>query len=532
MRRHRGLLVALLVSAATLTAQYLLHRDEIDRYDRHVLPAFDAYVYTAMADNPAFFTLPPWGYRILVPWLVHALPVETPAAGFRGITFAALFLAGGALYLYLRRLGSAPLACVLAVLAFGLTEPVAESASYVFLTDPVVVLFEILLLLALEAGAGLGVLLLLAVAGTLAKEVFLLLLPAIYFVRRDRDGDRRAAVQAAAAIAAALATMEVLRSWAPQLSSELPLVGADVVWLALYRILAGWRDWWQSVLLGGLLPLAALGACRVAARPYLKRNVYLILLTLVLPFAVSVRNDDTRQVPFMAQDIPRVLLLALPVLLPLALVAVDRVRPHLAEPPPPLRVPAWADRAAGVAGLVLLALPLAVVDRYRRVDLRGPHDGRLVLALTRESLAFAQRLERGKPVAYAPEARRFSPGKSDPHLLERMRWFLRDGWGPMPHYAMGNVVMQAKQASLLLPCFQPADWELLVTLSAPRETHLGVEANGRKLGEVAVGLEPERYRLEVPAAALVRGDNLLTLVAEGDAPEARLHELVVRPISR
>ncbi|MEO8501488.1 MAG: hypothetical protein ABI565_11280, partial [Vicinamibacteria bacterium] len=39
------------------------------RYDRYVLPGFDGYAYAAMAEDPRMFTLAPWGYRILTPWI-------------------------------------------------------------------------------------------------------------------------------------------------------------------------------------------------------------------------------------------------------------------------------------------------------------------------------------------------------------------------------------------------------------------------------------------------------------------------------
>lgn len=41
------------------------------RYDRFVLPAFDGHVYAATAEQPRLFTVAPWGYRILEPWLAR-----------------------------------------------------------------------------------------------------------------------------------------------------------------------------------------------------------------------------------------------------------------------------------------------------------------------------------------------------------------------------------------------------------------------------------------------------------------------------
>jgi hypothetical protein len=57
-------------------------------YTRFALPTFDSYVYLTMAENPAVFTVAPWGYRILTPWLVHAMPPRRIVAGFEDIARA------------------------------------------------------------------------------------------------------------------------------------------------------------------------------------------------------------------------------------------------------------------------------------------------------------------------------------------------------------------------------------------------------------------------------------------------------------
>ena len=526
MARHRGLVLALAVTAAALAVQCLLHRDDLRRYDTHALPAFDAYVYMAMADHPAFFTVPPWGYRIATPWLVHALPAASTADAFLCVTLGGLLAAGGLLFLFLRRLGHGQWPALAAVAVLSLSEPVGATVAYRFLSEPLSLVLEIALLLALEAGAGVLVLALVLAAGALTKELFLLFLPLPYLVLRVREGDRRAALIAAAAALPAAAATVLLRSWAPHAETSATLPEADVFWLAAYRILAGWADWWASALLAGVLPLAALGALRPASRPLLRRYGYLVLLTLVVPFAASVYTDDKRTVPFFAQDVPRLLLFALPVLLPLALTAIDRVLPHVGAPLPLLAPSRQRDVAAAAATLAVVTFPLMACDPYRRIDLRGPRDGRLLLALCRESFDFARRLERGKPVAYSPESRRFAPQRSDPHLLERMRWFLREGWGPMPHYGLGPVVTATPEASILLPCLRPVDLDAALVLSAPEAVTVEVKMNGRSVGQARVGPEAAKGLVRIPAGDLFRGDNLLQLVG---APGVRFHELTVRP---
>jgi hypothetical protein len=530
--RHRGLALALAVSAAGLAVQCLLHEDELRRYDNHALPAFDAYVYMAMAERPMFFTVPPWGHRIVTPWLVHglsrALPGTSTAGAFVYVTLGGLCVAGGLIYLFLRRLGHGERAALAAVAVFSLSGPVGETVAYRFLSEPLSLVLEVALLLALEAGAGIGVVALVLTTGALTKELFLLFLPLPYLVWRGRLGDRKAALQGLVAALPALVVTFLVRSWGPQAQALSTALSADVFWLAVYRILAGWPDWWTAVLLMGVLPLAFLGALRAASRCFLRRYGYLVLLTLALPFAASVYTGDSRTVPFFAQDVPRLLLFALPVLLPLALAAIVRGWPHLG-PPPPLAPSARREVVAAAAALAVVAVPLLACDPYRRVDLRGPRDGRLLLALCRESLAFAQRLEKGRPVVYAPESRRFAPQRSDPHLLERMRWFLREGWGPMPHYGLGPVVTVAPRASILLPCLRPAALDAAFLLSAREPATVVVSLNGRGVGEVRVGSEAGKHVLRIPADALFRGDNLLELVAPAGV---RFHELTLWPTDR
>ena len=84
-----------------ILARHRLAQDPHLRHDRFTLPAFDAYAYLAMAEHPPVFTVAPWGYRVLTPWLVHLLPVDNVARGFRYVTLSSLTLAGGLLFLFL-----------------------------------------------------------------------------------------------------------------------------------------------------------------------------------------------------------------------------------------------------------------------------------------------------------------------------------------------------------------------------------------------------------------------------------------------
>ena len=488
-------------------------------YDRFDLPGFDAYVYVAMAEQPAFFTVAPWGYRVLTPWLVHALPAPNVARGFRWVSVGALAGAAALLGLYLLRLGFKPAAALVGSVAFAWSGPVGEAARYRFLVEPVTVALEVAYLLAIELGAGAAVLGLVALLGVLSKEFFLLLLPLPWLLRRGREGDARAARLALlAALPAAAAFVGLRWAWSAHLSAPGTLPGPDAAGLALERLADSWREWALAALLWGLTPLAVLGAFRTAARPWRWPAAYLALVTFVPPFL--------NPVAFFPADIPRLLLYVLPLAIPLALVALDRVWPLMESPAPvPPRWPKAIEVIAGIAAAGVLAALVLGLDRYRRSDLRGPRDGPRLLALCRESLRAARRLDRGQPVVLDVAAHRFVWGESDPGDLSRMRWFLADGWGDRAHYGTGEAAMAAGEASLLVPVLQPRDLPVTVEVAVPRATRLELRLGEQRLAGEDLGAGPAVLRATLPAAGLVRGDNRLRLVTTGSGVVLRSYTL-------
>src|SRR5262249_38892890 len=105
---------ALAALAGALTLALVLvtaarHRDEIRWFGRFQLPAFDAYAYVATAEQPRYFTVAPWGYRVLTPWTVHALgrvlPLRSVVQAYVVEMVAGFTLAGTLLFLFLRVLG-------------------------------------------------------------------------------------------------------------------------------------------------------------------------------------------------------------------------------------------------------------------------------------------------------------------------------------------------------------------------------------------------------------------------------------------
>ena len=476
----------------------------------------------AMADAPSVFTLPPWGWRLLTPWLVHALPIQS-SRGFAWVGHVFLTLSGGLLFLFLRRLGCGPQAALIGVAAFAFSEPVEAAVAYPFLAEPVTLVLVLALLWALESGCGAGPLALVATLGALSKEVVILLLPVTFFARRDRDGNARALTTTLLAGAPALlATFLMRHAWAPARPAPFA-ADADAFWLALWRLLDGAGEWLPVAALGGLTPLAVLGALRAPGRLLLRRYGYAITVCWALPFAASVYTGD-KTAPLFLDDIPRLLVYALPLVVALALFAWDGAFAHLEPPGLRFVYGTGAAVATGLLALSLGALPALALDPYRRADLSGPRDGRLVLTFCRESLAEARRLEQGRQVDYDPEQRSFVPRKTYPELMGRMRWFLRDGWGAAAPYGVGPVVAQSPSAALVLPCLRPEDLNATLSLQAPGALPVRVAVNGRVVAELQARPEPDRLRVLVPGGLLFRGDNEVRLLA----PEAGVRLLGLR----
>jgi hypothetical protein len=474
-----------------------------------------------MAERPAVFSVAPWGYRILVPAVVHAMGFRNVVRGFKVLSFAAMVSVGGGLFLFLRRRGAKEWAALLGVALFGLSPPVARVVETPFFLEPVGMLLFLSLLLAIEAGAGWGTLALLAALLTLAKDgvIVLTLVPALLVARWPR---RREAIVSALALVVpgALLTPALRAWWTPQI----PVIAAPwdmaVVRAALAVLRQNGVATAVAALAGGLVPLALVGALRAKSRAHLRRYALSLALLMAMAFLAWLKVPSREPVPLFGDNFERLLVYSLPLLLPLVLAALDRLWPALG--PPPVTRPARRQLVPAVLALAVIVLPFVLLDRYRRVDLQGSRDGPLVLAVCRESWRMATRLASGEEVVFDPESSRFTWSDEDPGPPSRMRWFLREGWGDGAHYDAGPVLMHAPAATVLLPMLAPAEVDLRLRMTAPSPLALGLSVNGHALGSGRVGPEDGEQAFRIPARYLVRGDNLVTVTAPDGSLGARL----------
>jgi hypothetical protein len=485
-------------------------------------------VYVVMAERPAVFTVAPWGHRILVPAVVHAMGLPTVVRGFRLLSFASIVAAGGLLFLFLRRRGATDGAALLGVVLFGLTPPMARVVETPFFLEPAGILLVLSLLLAIEWGAGWATLALLAALLTLAKDgvIALTLVPAV-LVARWPAGRRDALLPALAlALPGALLTPALRWWWTPQIPVIAARWNLDLVRAALATLREVWPTTALSALVGGLVPLALLGALRPQGRAYLKRYGVSLALLGAMAFLAWLKVPSREPVPLFGDNFERLLIYAVPLLLPLALAALDRLWPSLGPPPAPHASRSQILPAA--AALAVVVLPFVLVDRYRRVDLQGSRDGPLVLAVCRETWRMAARLVGGDEVVFDPQSPRFTWSDSEPGSVSRLRWFLREGWGDRAHYGTGEVVMHAPAATVLLPVLVPSDLEVRLRMMSPLPVTLALSVNGHAVGSWRASSEEAQQAFRIPARYLVRGDNLVTVSSPDGRLGARLREIRYR----
>ncbi|HEY7698159.1 MAG TPA: hypothetical protein VIE88_07065, partial [Vicinamibacteria bacterium] len=442
---------------------------------------------------------------------------------FRYVTWAALTVSAVLLFAFLRRLGHGEAASLLGVALFVASPPVRECLDNYFITEPLTLVLALAFLLAVESGSHPAVMALWATLGALSKENALALVPLVYFARRERLGNRAALVESLWVLLPAAAALIILHGWwTPYVRAPIPQIGIGFLAAVNRNFQRTWPLWIEAYLLGGLTILALFGAVRRRARPFLRRYGYLLLATMVLPVFNSAMFPFAARV--LGADLLRYFLYALPGILPLCLVALDRIYPHIGAAPAPASSSRASRTLAAVSVLLALSITTLRVDRYRRIDLSGNRDGLLHLTLIGQSLRTARRIERDEIMEWNfddPWPTRWTSlwaGRVE-------RWFLRDGWELSRGVDHRETVVAKDDApSLLLPVLEPGSIDITLSLSAREPLPVHVEVNGHTVGAFVVGVEPREQAVRVPARLLFRGDNLVTLrFPDKREPGARLH---------
>lgn len=466
------------------------------KYDRFVLPAFDGHVYAAMAEDPRVFTLAPWGYRILEPWIVHLLPAPSAAVGFFWLNLGLLAAAVGALGAWLRRLGFSDTAAALASAAFAFSPPVRLLIEYQVLVDPLVLLL-LAVILHETPEPDLLTLMALFAAVALSKEAGLTFLIVVPLALIPRVGILRGVIETGVVSAPAVWLSVLLRlTW----GNPTPPPGFSILGLTLGRIIDSSVALASAAALSGLLFPALVGLFRERSIALRIQGFALWLSTfgllLVNPYHYSVN------------DLPRLSVYAWPALLPLALAGLGFRRSE----PPRLGPPTARFRTLASSGLLLLTLAaVGATDPYVRAPFLESPNPVALLGRIRESRKAAELLEGGLPFTFDAERGRFArPVTETFNLTEgrRQRWFLHRGFGRHAAFGTGAPEFQG-EAEWILPLLTPRPARLSMRIEGPEGARVRVQVNGRSVGSFPAGAEPGELLL--PRGALVRGDNLVTL---------------------
>jgi hypothetical protein len=255
---------------------------------------------------------------------------------------------------------------------------------------------------------------------------------------------------------------------------------------------------------------AVLGASRPQARRWRWAFAYVAAISFAAPF---LNPSD-----FSAPDLPRLHVYVLPALLPFLLFALDRLWRHAGEEAPAARTPRAAEVAALVVTTAVLLTPVLLLDRYRRVDLRGDGDAARVLATCRGTLTTADRLARGEDMILLRPLRAEVEDPGEP----RLRWFLRDGW----EAGDGVAVLTAARGTLIVPARPPRPLRVGLGFVPGTASNLRFSMAGRPLEWE----DDEGILIRIPAVLLVRGDNLLVIERGPGEPPPQLRGVLLQPL--
>jgi hypothetical protein len=325
--------VVVLVAASSLVLTALLWvrtQRLLPPDPRFALPA-DHHIYLFMAQHPlGDFHVAPWCWRILVPLTARMLPFST-TLGFELAAFVSLWAAGFATFFICRRLGFRSEVAVLGVVSFyGLSFAAKWNVFDFWLTDPAAFAFLAAAVAFLLSGRDVGFAVCLTL-GVLAKESVIFALPLFYMFRKERTFDRDAALRMLLVGSPAIAVLVAVRVGIPAWNSNIgytqalpkPIAAnartvADYSLVALARHVVAERF---ASLGSTLLRTVSAFGLLVGVLPFLGGRRALRMVAKFTPFLVLVYA----QLLF-AFNTERLLVLAFPAIIPLALCGIDHLR--------------------------------------------------------------------------------------------------------------------------------------------------------------------------------------------------------------
>jgi hypothetical protein len=278
-------------------------------------PAFraggDHMHYIAMAEEPGAAHRAPFCYRILVPTLARIMPFGL-ADSFYFLTV--IFLVGTGTLLYwivLDMTGERPLSLAAIAIFYSLSAGAKLCLYDFWLTEPALFFFSALAVLFLLRRHDIWLSLSLT-AAVLVKESALFLLPLVYTMRAWEVVDRKGLMRALSVAVLPVAVFAVVRISIPSAGGAGPLellrtVGAERLTAGLNGFIRGGTvGTWGVAILVLLLFSGARGRS---------------LLLRALPFLMLVYAQ-----PLFAGNLDRLLVLAFPVMIPVAAVGLGRLR--------------------------------------------------------------------------------------------------------------------------------------------------------------------------------------------------------------
>ena len=193
----------------------------------HLTPAspyfglpWDHHMYLFMATHGPFsFHVAPYCWRVLVPFVVWALPFSAQA-GFTAVTLAAVVLTGVAVWAVCWRLGLGPAPSTAGMLLyFSLGYATKWTVFDVWLTDPLAILLVAAAVLLALSGRDVAFAACLAL-GVLAKESVIFAAPLFYTLQAGRRWDRRLALRTVAVALPAVAALAAVHLAIPAMNHD------------------------------------------------------------------------------------------------------------------------------------------------------------------------------------------------------------------------------------------------------------------------------------------------------------------------